>query len=59
MRVDELDDQPADQGAAALRSCADIDRWVDGLVAAVASAAAWTDAEVEAALADHPRIGTP
>jgi len=65
--LNRLDDVAA---AAAVRPCVDLDSWVDAVVAgrphadadaavavAEAQAATWTDAEVEAALADHPRIG--
>lgn len=58
------------QAAEAVRPCVDIDSWVEAVVAgrpyadvdelfgvAIDQAAAWTGAEVEAALADHPRIG--
>lgn len=60
---------PAD-AAAVLRTCVDIDSWVATLVRerpfpdadmlferAAGLAAAWTDEEVDAALAGHPRIG--
>lgn len=70
MRLDELNALPAADAAAVLRPCADIDSWVRGLVEsrpyadratllarADALARAWTPAEVEQALADHPRIG--
>lgn len=70
MRVDDFNALPPDEAAAALTACADIDAWAEALVearpyadrvtllaAAVAGASAWTDDEVEAALADHPRIG--
>jgi 2-oxo-4-hydroxy-4-carboxy-5-ureidoimidazoline decarboxylase len=70
MTIDELDALPPEEAAAALRACADVDSWVDHLVArrpyddaedlyaeAIEAAAEWTDAEVEHALADHPRIG--
>jgi len=59
-----------DEARAAVRPCLDVDRWVDELVGgrpyadaealvAAASRAAdpFTDAEVDAALAHHPRIG--
>ncbi|KQW46107.1 OHCU decarboxylase [Nocardioides sp. Root1257] len=59
----------ADAGDA-VRPCVDIDSWVSGVVAgrpyagltdllgnADALARAWSPAEVEQALADHPRIG--
>ena len=62
-----LDDAHAAQ---VLRPCIDIDRWIDQLVAqrpfastgdliaaAERSANPFTDAELEAALAHHPRIG--
>jgi 2-oxo-4-hydroxy-4-carboxy-5-ureidoimidazoline decarboxylase len=68
--IAEFDDLPAPDAAAALRPCADVDSFVDTLVAgrpygtvaallaaARAQAGTWTDAEVAAALADHPRIG--
>ncbi|GHD12360.1 2-oxo-4-hydroxy-4-carboxy-5-ureidoimidazoline decarboxylase [Zhihengliuella salsuginis] len=61
---------PADEARTALRPCLDIDRWIDDLTAgrpyadqaaltAAAEAAAnpFTNAEVTAALAHHPRIG--
>ncbi|WP_185996383.1 2-oxo-4-hydroxy-4-carboxy-5-ureidoimidazoline decarboxylase [Nocardioides campestrisoli] len=70
MRIDELNDLDPAEAGALLRTCADVDSWVRALVDArpYASAAAlldqartlaagWTGAEVEAALADHPRIG--
>lgn len=70
MRIEEFNDQGADDAAAQLRACAAIGSWVSALVAgrpyesaedlfttAMNLAAGWTDAEVEAALADHPRIG--
>jgi len=68
--VQELNDMPAEEAAEAVRPCADIDSWVDGVVdgrpyddladllaRADALARAWTPTEVENALADHPRIG--
>ena len=70
MRIDEFNLLPGDDAAAALRACVDIDSWVHVLAAgrpyddagqlmatARAQAATWTPAEVEGALADHPRIG--
>lgn len=70
MLITEFDALPAADAAAVLRPCADIDSFVHTLVAgrpyavvgallaaARAQAATWTEAEVEAALADHPRIG--
>jgi 2-oxo-4-hydroxy-4-carboxy-5-ureidoimidazoline decarboxylase len=60
----------AAEAAAAVRPCADIDSWVSAVVAgrpygdldallilADAHARTWSGAAVEAALADHPRIG--
>ena len=68
--IDELNTCPAEHARAALRPCADVDSWVDALVAgrpyadaddlldrAVGLAARWSDSEVEHALRDHPRIG--
>jgi 2-oxo-4-hydroxy-4-carboxy-5-ureidoimidazoline decarboxylase len=65
--LDELD--PAD-ARALVASWADVPRWVDAVLAgrpyasmaelvstAGRGAASWTDDEVAAALADHPRIG--
>jgi 2-oxo-4-hydroxy-4-carboxy-5-ureidoimidazoline decarboxylase len=70
VRIEEFNALPDDQVGAALRACAGIDSWVHLLAvgrpyddpaqliaAARAQAATWTPAEVEAALADHPRIG--
>ena len=70
MQLQEFNDMTAAQAAEAVRPCGDIDRWVDGVVAgrtydgvadllarADELARAWTPAEVEKALADHPRIG--
>ena len=70
MRLDELNALPPAEADAALRPCVDIDSWVRGLVDARPYAdradllaraddlaRAWTPAEVEQALADHPRIG--
>ena len=70
MRIEELNALPDDEVAAVLRACAAIDSWVhvlaagrpyddpaDLLATARAQAATWTPAEVEGALADHPRIG--
>ena len=70
MLVQELNDMPAEEAAEAVRPCADIDSWVDGVVdgrpyddladlisRADALARTWTPTEVEKALADHPRIG--
>ena len=70
MRLSELHALPAPEAGEVLRACADVDSWVDALVAgrpyadrvslladAAERAVSWTDVEVEAALADHPRIG--
>ena len=70
MRIEELNAMADDEVAAVLRACAAIDSWVhvltagrpyddpaDLLATARAQAATWTPAEVEGALADHPRIG--
>ncbi len=70
MRIEELNALPDDDVAAALRACVGIESWVHLLAvgrpyddaaqllrAASAQAASWTPAEVEGALADHPRIG--
>jgi len=70
MRIEELNALDAPAAADALRQCARIESWVEGLVAqrpyadraalldaARTAAAGWTPQEVEAALADHPRIG--
>jgi 2-oxo-4-hydroxy-4-carboxy-5-ureidoimidazoline decarboxylase len=70
MDIDELNALAAAEVGALVRSCADIPRWVDAVVAgrpydgtdallarADELAADWSPAEVEQALADHPRIG--
>lgn len=70
MDIDGLNQLSEAEAADLLRPCVDIDSWVDAVVAgrpyadvdellavAVDQAARWTGAEVEAALADHPRIG--
>lgn len=70
MRIEEFDRLDAAAAAAVLRPCVAIERWVGDLVearpygdtaalvaAAESAAATWTRAEVEGALADHPRIG--
>ncbi|RJS46585.1 2-oxo-4-hydroxy-4-carboxy-5-ureidoimidazoline decarboxylase [Nocardioides cavernaquae] len=70
MRIEEFDAAPAATAEALLRSCVDIDSWIDSLVAARPFgtapallerarelATAWTGVEVTAALAEHPRIG--
>lgn len=70
MQLKDFNTVGADEAAALVRACADVERWVDEIVAgrpyasvadvvAAARAAAdpWTDAEIDAALARHPRIG--
>jgi 2-oxo-4-hydroxy-4-carboxy-5-ureidoimidazoline decarboxylase len=70
VRIEDFNAMSAGEAAAAVRPCADVDSWVEALVAgrpyadldallAVADqlSASWTGAEVEGALADHPRIG--
>lgn len=70
MDVAEFDALPAVDAAAIARTWAAVPRWVDAVVAgrpygtaialercAADLAASWTDDEVDAALADHPRIG--
>jgi 2-oxo-4-hydroxy-4-carboxy-5-ureidoimidazoline decarboxylase len=69
VQIEEFDRLGEDAAAEVLRPCVAIDSWA-ALVAgrpygdaaalhaaAAAQAAGWTDAEVDAALADHPRIG--
>lgn len=70
MRLQDFNTATPAQAAEVVRSCAHVDRWVDAVVAArpyrtVADVVAafedlanpWTDAEIDAALARHPRIG--
>ncbi|MGY1915230.1 2-oxo-4-hydroxy-4-carboxy-5-ureidoimidazoline decarboxylase [Blastococcus sp. SYSU DS0973] len=70
MRIAEFDTLAAEEAAALVRRCADIPSFATGvtdgrpygsvgalLTAACEQAGTWTDAEVQAALADHPRIG--
>jgi 2-oxo-4-hydroxy-4-carboxy-5-ureidoimidazoline decarboxylase len=70
MDFSSFNDSPAAEAAAVLRPCVDIDRWVEEIVAlrpfanrgelidfAGRAAAPWTTAEVDGALAHHPRIG--
>lgn len=70
MDIEKFNQMPATDAVALLRACAAIDSWAEGLAhgrpyadtgalleAARQRAAAWTDEEVEEALADHPRIG--
>jgi len=68
--LDELNAMDDGAAAASVRACVDIDRWVADVVTgrpypdvssllelASRRADTWTDNEVAAALADHPRIG--
>lgn len=70
MTLDAFNTMAADEAAALVRPCADIDSWVEAVVAgrpyaSVAGALeagdaagrGWTPAEVDQALAHHPRIG--
>ncbi|SDK78248.1 2-oxo-4-hydroxy-4-carboxy-5-ureidoimidazoline decarboxylase [Nocardioides sp. YR527] len=70
MTLAEFDALPADEAESVVVPCVAIPSWAAGLVArrpyadvgdllaaAERLAAAWTDEEVEGALADHPRIG--
>lgn len=70
MQLADFNEMDAAEAAAAVRPCVDIDRWVEAvvdgrpytdveslLIVADALARSWTGPEVEAALADHPRIG--
>ncbi len=70
MQIEEFDELGAEAAAEVLRPCVAIESWVEALVAgrpygdaaalheaAAKQASTWTDAEVAAALADHPRIG--
>ena len=70
MDIDEFNALPAPEARALLEGCAKIPAWADAVAAsrpyddraaltrhADDLAAAWTDAEVTRALADHPRIG--
>lgn len=70
MKLDAFNRLDAEAARAVVRPCADIDRWVDAVVAgrpyatvpelvasAQAAAAPWTAAEIDGALAHHPRIG--
>lgn len=70
MEIAEFNALPDEQAEAALRACVGIESWVHVLAVgrpyddpaqlvatARAQAATWTPAEVEGALADHPRIG--
>jgi 2-oxo-4-hydroxy-4-carboxy-5-ureidoimidazoline decarboxylase len=68
--IEEFNAMGAAEAAAAVRPCVDIDSWVEAVVdgrpyadldALLATsdrqATGWSGTEVEAALADHPRIG--
>jgi 2-oxo-4-hydroxy-4-carboxy-5-ureidoimidazoline decarboxylase len=70
VRIEEFNAMDAAAAAELVRPCAAIDSFVEGLVAgrpyadvpalldgARVLAETWTDAEVDAALRDHPRIG--
>ena len=70
MDLTSFNDASPGEAAAHLRPCVDIDRWVQEIVAArpfasaadltafaAAAAPEWTEAEIDAALAHHPRIG--
>lgn len=70
MKLDEFNALPPEDAAAVVRPCADIPAWIDEIVAgrpygdlgelidvAQVAAEGWSDAEVDAALAQHPRIG--
>ncbi|MFI5624161.1 2-oxo-4-hydroxy-4-carboxy-5-ureidoimidazoline decarboxylase [Nocardioides sp. NPDC051685] len=70
MTLAQFDSLPADEAEGLLAPCVAIPSWAAGLVEgrpyadigdllanAERLAAAWTDEEVEGALADHPRIG--
>lgn len=70
MQIEEFNALRAEQARATLAPAADIDWWLDALVAArpfddtpallaiaAAEAALWTSEDVDAALAHHPRIG--
>lgn len=70
MKLEDFNTAEAEQASKWVRACADVERWVDAVVAgrpygsvteAVAAtqslANPWTEAEIDAALARHPRIG--
>lgn len=70
MTLTQFNESSVEEATALVRACAHVDRWVDEVVAgrpyatvadAVASvyssANPWTEAEVDSALARHPRIG--
>ena len=70
MSLESFNALDRDAARAALRVCVDIDRWVDAIVdgrpyssvdelmtAGQSAAGSWTESEIDAALAHHPRIG--
>lgn len=70
MRLDEFNAATPEQAGGLLRACADVERWVQEILsgrpyanreslvdAAERAAQPWTEAEIDAALARHPRIG--
>lgn len=70
MQLKNFNEAPPEEAAALVRACAAVERWVSEIVAGrpyatVADAVAacetaanpWTDDEIDAALARHPRIG--
>ncbi|MEO6511485.1 MAG: 2-oxo-4-hydroxy-4-carboxy-5-ureidoimidazoline decarboxylase [Nocardioides sp.] len=70
VQIRAFNELAAADAAGLVRACADIDAWVDAVVIgrpfddlaaltayAERQAATWTGDEIEAALADHPRIG--
>ncbi|MFD4421669.1 2-oxo-4-hydroxy-4-carboxy-5-ureidoimidazoline decarboxylase [Agromyces sp. NPDC058484] len=70
MKLDAFNLADRDAAQAIVRPCVDIDRWVDAVVdarpysnveevveVARRAAAPWTEAEIDGALAHHPRIG--
>ncbi|MGW9114260.1 2-oxo-4-hydroxy-4-carboxy-5-ureidoimidazoline decarboxylase [Microbacterium sp. NPDC055683] len=71
MLLDQFNSAPGDEAAAIAKVWADVPAWVDSLVAgrpyasvdalvdaASTAAATWGRAELDAALAQHPRIGS-
>ena len=70
MTLDSFNSAARDEAAALVRPCLDVARWIDALVdgrpyadvaaasgAALTAAAPFTEAEIDGALAHHPRIG--
>ncbi|GAA1882689.1 2-oxo-4-hydroxy-4-carboxy-5-ureidoimidazoline decarboxylase [Paeniglutamicibacter psychrophenolicus] len=70
MNISSFNALDSNAAAAVLQPCADIDRWVEAIVAArpfasanelletaATAASPFTEAEIDAALAHHPRIG--